>query len=315
MQDSDMKFEPKSIAIGAAAGLAAALLCASSGALSFVSLLLFFAAPLPVMLAGLGWGPASGLAAVIAAFAAIAGFGHVTLALVIAATVTVPAAGMAHFASLAQSSEEDGMDWYPLSGILLRGAALVAAGFAASGILIGYSADFIAVFVDELVKQMLAANPEVKIDAAGKAQFTAFLTAAMPYAQPATWLLAIIGNFYAALHIARLSGLLQRPRDFWPSDLRLPRMAAAALAGALALSLFSGGIGNLAAVAAGTLMMAFLAVGLALFHELTLGKTWRTPALSAAYLGIMLAAPLIIPFLIAGIVSALKPTSQTHTTH
>ncbi len=55
-----MKFEPKSIAIGVAAGLAAALLSVGSVVQTSLSIILFFIAPLPIMVAGLGWGPGAG---------------------------------------------------------------------------------------------------------------------------------------------------------------------------------------------------------------------------------------------------------------
>jgi Predicted membrane protein (DUF2232) len=308
-----MKFEPKSIAIGAAAGLAAALLAISASSPNALSLLLLFVTPLPVLLAGLGWGPAAGAASVIVSFGLIAALGQPLLGAVSALTITVPAAAMAHFASLGQSDAKDGTHWFPLSGVLIRAIALVSAGFMMAGLLIGYSQDFVTQFVDEIAKQAAAANPGIVINEQSKAGLAALLSGLMPYAQPATWFILLLGNFYAALFIARRSGQLLRSRDFWPSALRLPRSAAPAFAAAVALSFLPGGLGDLAAVAAGTLFIALCAVGLALLHGATLGKPWRFPALWATYLAIIVVSLPLIPLFIAGLFStARQEPESTH---
>ena len=306
-----MNFDPKSIIIGAAAGLAAALLAVSASNPNPLSLLLLFVTPMPVLLAGLGWGPIAGAASVIAGFGVIAGLGQPLLAAVCALTMTIPAAAMAHFASLGQRDAAGGTHWYPLSGVLVRAVALVSAGFMMAGLLIGYNQDFVTQFVDEIAKQAAAANPGMVIDQQGKARFAAILSGLMPYAQPATWFIFLIGNFYAALFIARRSGLLLRSRDFWPSALRLPRLAAPAFAVAMALSFLPAGLGNLAAVAAGTLFIALCAVGLALLHKTTLGKPWRFPALWATYLAIIVVSLPLIPLFVAGLFSTARSEPES----
>jgi len=62
--------------VGVAAGLAAALLFASLLSHSLFSLLLFYLAPLPLMIAGLGWSHfATLIAALVATAGLAAGFG------------------------------------------------------------------------------------------------------------------------------------------------------------------------------------------------------------------------------------------------
>ena len=104
---------------------------------------------------------------------------------------------------------------------------------------------------------------------------------------------------------------LRRDRDFWPSALRLPKYALAALAVTLALSFTSGGLGDLAAVPAGALAMAFCAVGLALLHGATLGKPWRGPALGATYAAILLATIPLIPLFFAGLFVTARQESES----
>jgi Predicted membrane protein (DUF2232) len=301
-----MKFEAKSIAIGVAAGLAAALLSVGSVVHTTLSLILFFAAPLPVMVAGLGWGPAAALAALVAAFAAVAGFASLVAAMAVTLPIALPGAVMAHFASLAQSGNDGRLAWFPLSGVFFRGVLALAAGFVIAGVVTGYSADFAKEFANEMLKQFAASNPQIVIEDAVRTRFAAMLAALLPYAQPASWLLILVSNFYAALHIARLSGQLKRPRDYWPGALRLPKSALTVLAISLAVSFLGGGLGSAAAVPAGALLMAFSLVGLAVFHSFAAQKSWRVPGLWLAYVALALMGFLLIPFLIAGLLTTMR---------
>ncbi len=57
--------------VGAAAGAAAALLSVGSVYQSALSYILFILSPLPLMLAGLGWGPVAGMTAAAACILAV----------------------------------------------------------------------------------------------------------------------------------------------------------------------------------------------------------------------------------------------------
>lgn len=308
-----MKFERKSIAIGVAAGLAAALLSVGSAVQTSLSFILFLIAPLPVMVAGLGWGPGAALGAVATAALAVSSFASPLAGLAITATITLPAAIMAHFASLAQSSDDGRLAWFPLSGVLFRAALAIAAAFVIAGVAGGYSSDFIKTFATELINQIAAGNPQAGITDEVKAQFASTFATLVPYVQPATWLLIILFNFYVALHISRASGQLRRPRDYWPSELRLPKIALPVMAVALALSFLGGAVGTIAAVFAGAFLMAFSVVGLAVFHKYAATKSWRVPGLSLTYIGLALVGFLIIPFLFAGLITTARQESSSTT--
>src|SRR6185295_9473799 len=126
------------ILIALAAGSASALMFASiiSGAL--ISLVLFYLAPLPLMVAGLGWGP---LAATIGGIAAALGLGAVfglPYCLAFVLTIALPAWWLGHLALLGRPAAAatlagngaapvaPAMEWYPIGRILLW-----TAGFAA----------------------------------------------------------------------------------------------------------------------------------------------------------------------------------------
>src|ERR1700710_538914 len=125
------------ILIALAAGSASALMFASiiSGAL--FSLVLFYLAPLPLMVAGLGWGP---LSATIGGIAAAIGLGAIfglPYCIAFVLMVALPAWWLGHLALLGRpvtaASAGNGaapaapvMEWYPIGRILLW-----TAGFAA----------------------------------------------------------------------------------------------------------------------------------------------------------------------------------------
>jgi Predicted membrane protein (DUF2232) len=306
-----MKFDIKSIAIGVAAGLAAALLSVGSVVQTSLSFILFFIAPLPVMVAGLGWGPAAALAAVATAFLAVAGFATILPALIVTLTIAIPAAIMAYFASLAQSGGKGKLDWFPLSGIIFRGVLAIAAGFIVSGFLIGFTPEFAKTFADELLKQFAAANPQMVLPDDAKARLASNLATLIPYVQPASWLLIMLLNFYFALHLSRMSGQLKRPRDYWPGALRLPKIALPVSAAAFALSFLGGAFGAIAAVLAGAFLMAFSVVGLAVFHQFAASRSWRTPGLWLTYIALAFLGFLILPFLFAGLIATARQDSTS----
>src|SRR5712664_166518 len=119
------------VLIAIAAGCASALMFASiiSGAL--ISLLLFYLAPLPLMVAALGWGP---LSATIGGIAAATGLGAIfglPYCIAFAVTVALPAWWLGHLALLGRpvtngASSGNGaspvapaLEWYPVGRILL----------------------------------------------------------------------------------------------------------------------------------------------------------------------------------------------------
>src|SRR6202048_3528368 len=86
--------------IAIAAGCASALMFASIVSGALISLLLFYLAPLPLMVAALGWGP---LSASIGGIAAATGLGAIfglPYCIAVAVTVALPAWWLGHLALL-----------------------------------------------------------------------------------------------------------------------------------------------------------------------------------------------------------------------
>ncbi len=134
--------------IALAAGAASALMFASiiSGAL--ISLLLFYLAPLPLMVAALGWGP---LAATIGGIGAASGLGLIfglPYCIAFVVMVALPAWWLGHLALLGRpiadpaagngaAQAAPAMEWYPVGRILLWIAGFAALTTAAALLTLG----------------------------------------------------------------------------------------------------------------------------------------------------------------------------------
>ena len=120
--------------IGIGAGAAAALLFASVTSGTLLSIPLFYLAPLPIMIAGLGWGQWVALTATLTgAFAIGIIFGTVFL-FAFLAVAGVPAWWLSYLAMLARPAAAStgngradvGLEWYPPGRLVVWAAGLAA---------------------------------------------------------------------------------------------------------------------------------------------------------------------------------------------
>jgi hypothetical protein len=278
--------------IALAAGCASALMFASTISGALIALLLFYLAPLPLMVAALGWGP---LCATIGGIAAAVGLGAIfglPYCIAFVLMVALPAWWLGHLALLgrpvvAGAAAGNGaapavtvMEWYPIGRILLWTAGFAALTTMAALFTLGSDA---AAITDALRRGLLrilgardtvpTSDTEHLIDA---------LVAIAPVAAATVTMMTLTLNLWLAAKITATSGRLHRP---WP-DLKsaaLPPMTLAALALALAFC-FSGGLAAiLAQIVSAALMMAYALTGFAVLHTLTLAMKSRALWLSGTY--------------------------------
>src|ERR1043166_3413005 len=117
------------VLIGIAAGAAAALLFASVVSGSFLSVALFYRAPLPLLIAALGWGPVAGLVAAIAAAASLAAVFGPFLFVAFLLGVGLPAWWLGYLALLARpvaTAAGEALEWYPVGRLVVWAAILGA---------------------------------------------------------------------------------------------------------------------------------------------------------------------------------------------
>jgi hypothetical protein len=279
------------ILIALAAGSASALMFASiiSGAL--ISLLLFYLAPLPLMVAALGWGP---LAATIGGIAAASGLGLIfglPYCIAFVLMVALPAWWLGHLALLGRpiADAEAGngaqpaapaMEWYPVGRILLWIAGFAMLTTIAAMLTLGSDAETITASLKRGLLRILAprnAAPSVDTE-----RWVGALAIIAPAAAAIVAMMTLTLNLWLAGRIAATSGRLHRP---WP-DLKsaeLPPMTLVALSVALAFCFIGGLAALFAQITATALLMAYAITGFAVLHTLTLALKGRAFWLSCIY--------------------------------
>ncbi|CAN5170171.1 DUF2232 domain-containing protein [soil metagenome] len=283
-----------------AAGLASALMFASIVSGALISVLLFYLAPLPLMVAGLGWGP---LSAAIGGIAAAAGLGllfGMPYLVAFVVTVAIPAWWLGHLCLLGRAVVEGSpavngkpaiapvMEWYPVGRVLLWIAGFATLTTTSALLTLGTDSDTILGVLKQVLQRAVSGG-DMAADATISANAARVLDALATIAPAAAGIVAIMTlmlNLWLSAKITATSGQLRRS---WP-DLKsaaLPPMTLVALALALALS-FAGGLAAIfGQIASATLMMAYALTGLAALHTLTLGMKSRTLWLSSAYAVVM----------------------------
>jgi hypothetical protein len=290
--------------IGLAGGFASAVLFMSAiagGPMGRV--LLYFLAPLPSFLAGLGWGAP---AALVAAFTAAAGIGVVLggiwPAFVFLVSQGLPIVILCHLALLNRpiavgmpGDEDSGsppaIDWYPV-GRLLAAAAIIAGSLSVmSLLLLGGDLDQVRNALREMIEKVFAQDlaslrdkPLTREEIDTLAQLGLYL---LPAASATSWLAGFSLNLWLAGRITHASGRLARP---WPdlAAMTFPPGMAWGMAIAMAFTFLPGYPGLISSGFAGALLFAYMMMGLAIIHFVTRGKPHRPLILWSVYFLLLL---------------------------
>jgi hypothetical protein len=279
------------VLIGLAAGCASALMFASiiSGAL--ISLLLFYLAPLPLMVAALGWGP---IAATVGGIVAASGLGAIfglPYCIAFVLTVALPAWWLGHLVLLGRplpaAAPEGGsapaalqLEWYPIGRILLWVAGFAALTTIAAMLTLGTDAETITNSLRRGLLRILGARDAAS--AGDIERWVAALAVIAPAAATIVAMMTLTLNLWLAGKITATSGRLHRP---WP-DLKsaeLPPMTLVALSVALAFCFIGGLAAMFAQIMTTALMMAYGLTGFAVLHTLTLALKSRVFWLCCTY--------------------------------
>jgi hypothetical protein len=309
------------VLIAMAAGCASALMFASiiSGAL--ISLVLFYLAPLPLMMAALGWGPLCATVAGIAAATCLGAIFGLPYCIAFAVMVALPAWWLGHLALLGRpvtngTSSGNGaapvapaLEWYPVGRILLW-----IAGFAALttvGALLTLGTDAVAITGVMRRGLLRIIGPR---DAASTGEIEQWVDALVAIAPGAAAIFALVTltlNLWLAATITATSGRLHRP---WP-DLKsaaLPPMTLAALCVAIAFCFTGGLLAIVALIVAATLMMAYALTGFAVLHTLTLALKSRALLLGCTYAIVVVFSWPVLAMAVLGLADAIFGIRQRY---
>lgn len=281
--------------IGLVSGLISAvvLVAALSGG-ALLSVFLLLATPLPLMIAGLGWGLIScAIATTTAGLALMAllrleiGLGHVFVFGVPSLVLT----HIAYFHLAGRTESSDGSGWYPPGRLLATIAFLGGAAPLALAPLLGGSYRVLQKPINDAMTVMknrfgneLGLNKLTAEELSALSRVMADLT---PSVIACYLVIIYAANLYIAGRVTRASGMLLRP---WPDlpGLTYPAGMALALFAAIALTMVPGLPQLIGVCFSGALLMAFFLAGLAVLHAMADGqRPGRLSALYAAFFTIL----------------------------
>jgi hypothetical protein len=270
------------ILIALAAGSASALMFASIVSGALISLLLFYLAPLPLMVAALGWGAIGAAAGGLLGAAGLAAIFNFSYAIAFVVTVVAPAYWLGHLAMLARpvptpDAPTPKLEWYPVGRIVVWIAGFAALTTMAAMFTLGTDSATITEGLRSGLQRALGPRNQSDADRL----IDALVTVAPPAAATVA-MLTLTLNLWLSAKITATSGRLTRP---WP-DLRtaaLPAMTLAVLSVALGLG-FAGGLAALIGkTVSAALLIAYGLTGAATLHTLTMTVRHRGFLLSSTY--------------------------------
>ncbi|HKS86696.1 MAG TPA: DUF2232 domain-containing protein [Pseudolabrys sp.] len=297
------------VLVGIGAGAAAALLFASATAGVWLSIPLFYLAPLPIMIAGLGWGHWAALAAAVSGAVGLwLAFGTVFL-LAFAAGAGVPAWWLSYLALLARpvgTGSDATLEWYAPGRLIIWAAVLAALVVLIAIPNFGTDAEsFRAGLRGALTAVLRVEHSAPAGGAADRAgRIIDFLVSAVPLAAAILATVTNLVNLWIAGRVVKFSGRLARP---WPqlSAITFPPVLVVVLGIAIALSFTGGMLGILAGVLAASLMLAYGVLGFAVLHALTANVNARTLILSIAYAVVIVLGWPILALCLLGVIDSV----------
>jgi hypothetical protein len=280
--------------IGLSAGFATALLYASVASGSLLSVLLFYLAPLPILIAALGWSHWAALIAAVVAAASLAAVFGAFFFVAFLFGVGLPAWWLGYLALLARpaATAPGGLEWYPVGHLVLWAA--IISGLIVTAVMLNFGTDeesFRAALrkgFERMFNPMErpASAPASSASRPDLSRLIDLLIVALPPAAAILTTVTSVANLWLAERIVKVSGRLRRP----PPDLaamQFPTFAPAITALAIAAWFLPGLPGMIGSVFSASLLTAYAILGFAVLHMITRGRSGRPFLLSGIYVAVI----------------------------
>ncbi len=310
------------LAVGAGAGLASGVLYSLMSQATLLAAALASLAPLPIMIAMLGFGRLVGVVALVAAVVAVAvlvppvgtqsagGLDTPTrAALSFAFMLGAPALWLSYLASMsrprgqaqwqttAPSTTSYLREYVPVERVLTASVA-IAATVVVLGVIIvvmrhgslDLAVDHLASELTPMLEDVVGSSPRLPAGYDARRMATWLVLASAPVAA-GTLFLVLLLNLWLAAKVTQLSGRLQRP---WPDiaqEILIPPPYGVLLGVAFATTFLGGPPALIASIVAVVLAAAFALQGLAVVHVVSRGWKARGLVLWVMYGGVVLLMP------------------------
>ncbi|MGA9091609.1 MAG: DUF2232 domain-containing protein [Bradyrhizobium sp.] len=302
------------VLIAIAAGCASALMFASIVSGALISLLLFYLAPLPLMVAALGWGPLSATIGGIAAATVLGAIFGLPYCIAFVLAAALPAWWLGHLALLGRplaagtqpANEAAALEWYPIGRILLWIVLFATIMTTATLLTMGSDGPAITAAMRSAWSHILESVGVTPTDR----MLDALVTIA-PAAATIFVMMTLTLNLWLAAKITATSGRLHRP---WP-DLRsaaLPPLTLPALCAAIAFCFSGGLLAMLAQIVTAALLIAYALTGFAVLHTLTLALKNRALWLTCTYAIVLIFSWPVLAMVVLGVADALFGIRQRY---
>ncbi len=300
---------PTYLIVGLVAGLVAAVLFGAVITGSAVSIGLVFLIPLPLFIAGLGWGVVSALAGAVVGTIALVFMAGFKVGLGFALQMAVAPVVLSYLSLISRPAasgpdgQPTGVEWYPEGRLVLWTGAIVTAMIGIIVIVAGIDQDVLKAWGAEALDHITKLQSQVASQTGNETSldnFKAAFQGLVPHILSITamvWSVMTLAVFGMA---ARLLGAAGRNIRTWAPFCRLafPRGATLALGAGLLASFLPGQLGLIGEAGMTTMITAFCLLGLATVHGLLEHSSARTPLLFLTYT-IIFFFPLALPGVMA----------------
>lgn len=278
--------------IGTAAGAASALLFASFASGSLLSIPLFYLAPLPILIAALGWGHLAGLIASLVASTVLGAIFGGLFFVSFMLGVGLPAWWLAYLAMLGRATPNagpGGMEWYPIGRVVVWAALIASVVVMLVLFTIATDSETLRSELRKIFEPLLRESMPVPRGGTERSarSFVRMLAEypdlVLPPAAAVLTTIVTVFTLWLAGRIVLISGRLRRS---WPdlAAMTFPPFALPVLiAAAVGSVLLSDVAGIFAIVLTATLLTAFGFLGLAVLHALTRRLNGRGFMLGGVY--------------------------------